>query len=106
MSTDDDLELVRGSGNVFRDFGYPNAEILSAKAKLAAEIIALLGDAELSVEYFSAHPGLNVEELMRIRSASLSGVSIDRLVEILTLLGQSVEIKLSFPDMQALSAAQ
>jgi hypothetical protein len=43
---------------------------------------------------------------MRIRSASLSDVSIDRLVEILTQLGQSVEIELSFPAMQALSAAQ
>ena len=25
--SDDDMELIRGSGNVFRDFGYPDAEL-------------------------------------------------------------------------------
>ncbi|WP_137156204.1 XRE family transcriptional regulator [Rhizobium sp. FKL33] len=106
MSTDDDLELVRGSGNVFRDFGYPNAEVLSAKSKLAAEIIAVIGDDDLSAEFFNAHPGLNVEELMRIRNASLSDISIDRLVEIVAALGRSVEIDLSFRKANALTAAQ
>jgi hypothetical protein len=57
MSADDDFELVRGSGNVFRDFGYPNAEILSAKAKLAAEIIAVIGDDDLSAEFFKCASG-------------------------------------------------
>ena len=31
----DDFELVHGSGNVFRDFGDPDAEILQLKAILA-----------------------------------------------------------------------
>ncbi|MDH6267133.1 putative XRE-type DNA-binding protein [Rhizobium sp. SG_E_25_P2] len=106
MSTDDDFELVRGSGNVFRDFGYPNAEVLSAKSKLAAEIIAVIGNDDLSAEFFDAHPGMNAEELIRIRRASLSDISIDRLVEILSQLGQSVEIELFFRDMRTLSAAQ
>jgi len=26
--SDDDFELIRGSGNVFRDLGDPNAEVL------------------------------------------------------------------------------
>lgn len=33
------LELVRGSGNVFRDLGRENADIEQVKALLAAEII-------------------------------------------------------------------
>lgn len=106
MNKDEELELVRGSGNVFRDFGYPNAEILSAKAKLAAEIISVLGEDRLSAEFFIANPGLSAEELTRVRSASLSEVSIDRLVDILSLLGRSVEIDVSFGDIQTLSAAQ
>ena len=43
----DDLELVRGSGNAFRDFGYADAdaEVEHLKAVLAAQIIRVLDDA-------------------------------------------------------------
>ena len=33
------LELVRGSGNVFRDLGHENADLEQLKALLVAEII-------------------------------------------------------------------
>ena len=35
----EELEVVRGSGNVFRDLGYENADVEQLKAVLAAEII-------------------------------------------------------------------
>ena len=41
---DEPLELVRGSGNVFADFGYPNADAEQLKALLAAEIIGVSWD--------------------------------------------------------------
>ena len=34
----DDLELVRGSGNVFADFGVPDASLRQFRAVLAAEM--------------------------------------------------------------------
>ena len=40
--SDDDFELIHGSGNVFRDFGHPNAELEQTRAILAAEIIKVL----------------------------------------------------------------
>jgi len=40
--TDDSMEIVRGSGNVFRDFGYPDADVRQAKALLAAQIVKVL----------------------------------------------------------------
>ena len=43
------LELVRGSGNVFRDLGRENADIEQLKALLAAEIIKTLDRDELTV---------------------------------------------------------
>jgi hypothetical protein len=43
------LEVVRGSGNVFRDFGDPNAELEQTRAILAAKIIGVLDARELSV---------------------------------------------------------
>ena len=33
------LEIVRGTGNVFHDFGYENADVEQFKAILASEII-------------------------------------------------------------------
>ena len=35
----DDFELVRGSGNIYRDFGHENAGLEQARALVAAEII-------------------------------------------------------------------
>ena len=40
----DDLELIRGSRNVFRDFGRANANLEQARAILAAEIIRTLDE--------------------------------------------------------------
>ena len=37
-----DLELVSGSGNVFRDLGKPNADLAQTRAILAAKIIGVL----------------------------------------------------------------
>ena len=36
------LETVKGSGNVFRDFGYQHADVEQLKSQLAAEIIVLV----------------------------------------------------------------
>ena len=36
------LELVRGSGNIYRDFDVPDADVRQLKAILAAEIIKTL----------------------------------------------------------------
>ena len=43
------FELVRGSGNVFRDFGHPDADVLQMKAILAAEIIKMMDRERLTV---------------------------------------------------------
>ena len=36
------LDVVRGTGNVFRDLGHPNPDVQQMKALLAAEIIRML----------------------------------------------------------------
>jgi hypothetical protein len=40
---------VKGSANVFRDFGYPAADVEQLKGILAAKIIGVLDDRKLSV---------------------------------------------------------
>ena len=46
---DDDFELVHGSGNVFADFGAPDASLRQLRAILAAEIIKTLDAERLTV---------------------------------------------------------
>ncbi len=43
------IEIVRGSGNVFRDFNDPNPDLEQLRAILAARIIKVLDARKLSV---------------------------------------------------------
>lgn len=92
--SDDDLELVRGSGNVFRDLGLPNADVQQTKALLAARIIGILDDEGLSTRKAEARTGVSHADFTRIRGAQLGRFTIDRLMTILSKFGRRVEIKI------------
>ena len=91
MTKDDDMEIVRGSGNVFRDFGYPDADVRQAKALLAAQIIKVLDAENMTSRQAAAKTGIAHSEFVRIRNVNLGRFTIDRLVSILGRLGQEVE---------------
>jgi predicted XRE-type DNA-binding protein len=88
------LELVRGSGNVFRDLGRENADLEQLKALLAAEIIKALDREELTVRGAQARTGFAAADFSRIRNADLARFTSDRLMSILNRLGSRVEVKL------------
>jgi predicted XRE-type DNA-binding protein len=88
------IELVRGSGNIFRDFGYPNAEVEQFKSILAAEIIKLLNRRKLTVRTAQAQTGIAAADFSRIRNADLGRFTLDRLMSIINRLGSKVEIKI------------
>jgi len=88
-------ELVRGSGNVFRDFGYADADAQQLKAILAAEIIKMLDRKELSVRAAHAQTGIAAADFSRIRNADLGRFSVDRLMSIINRLGSRIEVEVS-----------
>jgi predicted XRE-type DNA-binding protein len=63
--------LVRGSGNVFWDFGRPNADLEQARAVLAARIINVLDGRKLSARATEKLTGISHADLSRIRNAKL-----------------------------------
>ena len=65
----DDFELVHGSGNVFRDFGRPNADLEQARAILAAKIIGVPDRRKLSARAAEKLTGVSHADLSRIRKA-------------------------------------
>lgn len=87
------MEMVRGSGNVFRDLGHENADVEQLKALLAAEIIKALDRDELTVRAAHARTGFAAADFSRIRSAKLARFTADRLMSILNRLGSRVEVK-------------
>jgi predicted XRE-type DNA-binding protein len=88
------LELVRGSGNVFRDLGRENADVEQLKALLAAEIIKALERDKLTVRAAQARTGFAAADFSRIRNAELGRFTADRLVTILNRLGSRVGVKI------------
>ena len=86
------LEVVRGSGNVFRDFGRKCADAEQFKAVLAAEIIKALDREGLSVRAAHARTGIAAADFSRIRNANLGRFTVDRLMSIINRLGARVEV--------------
>lgn len=86
------LEVVRGSGNIFRDFNDPNADLEQLRAILAARIIGVLDDRKLSVRKAAKLTGFAAADFSRIRNVKLSRFTIDRLMLMLNKLGQEVNV--------------
>src|SRR5271157_1354888 len=87
------LEVVRGSGNVFRDLGHENADAEQLKAILAAEIIKALDREHLTVRAAHSRTGIAAADFSRIRNADLGRFTLDRLFSILNRLGSRVEVR-------------
>jgi predicted XRE-type DNA-binding protein len=88
------LEVIRGSGNVYRDLGQDDADVKQFKASLAAEIIKALDRDGLTVRAAHARTGIAAADFSRIRNADLARFTLDRLMGIINRLGARVEIKL------------
>ena len=92
---DDDYELVRGSGNVFADFGAPDASLRQLRAILAAEIIKTLDAERLTVRDAEARTGIAAADFSRIRQVKLDRFTIDRLLRILDRLDRDVRVEIA-----------
>lgn len=88
------LDVVRGSGNVYRDLKIADADVKQFKALLAAEIIKALDRDGLTVRAAHARTGIAAADFSRIRNADLARFTLDRLLGIINRLGVRVEVKL------------
>jgi predicted XRE-type DNA-binding protein len=80
------------SGNVFADLGFPNSEQELVKADLTVQIFQILRDRKTTQAEAARLLGTSqaqVSALMRCRPTS---VSVGKLMEFLTTLGQDVEV--------------
>jgi predicted XRE-type DNA-binding protein len=87
------LDVVRGSGNVFRDLGHKNADAEQFKAILAAEIIKAVDREGLTVRAAHRRTGIAAADFSRIRNADLGRFTVDRLMAIINRLGSRVDVR-------------
>jgi predicted XRE-type DNA-binding protein len=88
----DDFELVRGSGNVFRDLDLPNPDLEQLRSILAAQIVKTLDRRHLTVRQAAELTGIAAADFSRIRNIKLGRFTVDRLMTVLGRLGQQVEV--------------
>jgi predicted XRE-type DNA-binding protein len=91
---DEGVEVVRGSGNIFRDFDVENADLEQLRAVLAGEIIKALDADKLTVRAAEALTGIAAADFSRIRNVRLDRFTIDRLMMILDRLGRDINVTL------------
>jgi predicted XRE-type DNA-binding protein len=89
------MELVRGSGNVFRDLSKPNADLEQARAILAARIIGVLDKRKLTARAAEKLSGVSHTDLSRIRHAKLERFTLDRMITILGKLDEDIEVSIN-----------
>ena len=100
-----EFDIIRGSGNVFRDLGHPDADREQLRALLAARIIGVLDDRKLTVRAAHELTGFAAADFSRIRQARLDRFTIDRLMVILAGLGQQVDVTVEVHPRRAKTKA-
>ncbi len=84
--------ITRGTGNVFADLGYADAEERQTKLRLAHAINGVIARRRLTQDAAAAKLGVNQPKVSALANYKLDGFSVERLIIVLTALDQDVEI--------------
>jgi predicted XRE-type DNA-binding protein len=87
-----DTDIEVGSGNVFADLGLDNPDERLAKARLAAEINAIIEANGWTQAEAAQELGTHQPVISALRHGTLKSLTYDRLVNWLVMLGRKVEI--------------
>lgn len=91
-TANDDKTITRGTGNVFADLGYADAEERQTKLRLAHAINGVIARRRLTQAAAAAKLGVNQPKVSALANYKLDGFSVERLMTFLTALDQDVEI--------------
>jgi predicted XRE-type DNA-binding protein len=86
------MSVIAGSGNVFADIGVAEPEGELAKAQLASRIREIVRGSRLTQVAAAAVMGIDQPKVSALLSGRLANFSSERLMRLLTRLGQDVEI--------------
>ena len=86
------IQVKRGSGNIFRDLGFPNPEREQLKAELTLQIFRIVKGRKLTQTAAGEILGIRQPHVSGLMRGLSGNFSVERLLEFLNALGQDVEI--------------
>ena len=87
-----EIPVTAGSGNVFADLGLPEPEEELTKAQLASHIRQVIKRQRVTQVAAAALMGIDQPKVSALLKGRLSNFSSERLMRLLTALGQDVDI--------------
>jgi len=85
-------KIVEGSGNVFEDLGFPDAEEHQTKAKLVSQIARIIEREGLTQSEVASRLGIDQPKISAMLKGRFRGFSVYRLMHFLAVLGHDVQI--------------
>jgi len=85
-------KITRGTGNVFADLGFPDAEERQTKLRLAYTINAILEERGLTQTQAAKLLDATQPKVSALARYKLDGFSVERLMTFLTALDRDVQI--------------
>ena len=92
MNSDPETSIVRGTGNVFADLGYPDADTHLLKAGLVSRLQDVISERKLTQAEAAARMGVSQPDVSRLLKGQFRDMSVERLMRMLTRLGCDIEI--------------
>ena len=93
----DDTAVERGSGNVFADLGFPDADAHLVKADLVSRIDDIVRGRGLTQTEAGRLMGLSQPDVSRLLRGDFREYSLDRLFRLLNALGRDIDIVIREP---------
>jgi predicted XRE-type DNA-binding protein len=91
-SSPSDETITRGTGNVFADLGYPDADERQTRLRLAYAINEAIASKRLSQSEAASRLRVSQPKISALARYKLEGFSVERLMTFLTALDRDVEI--------------
>lgn len=89
-----EIAVIRSSGNVFADLDFAQPQEELAKAKLASRIRQIIKDRRLTQAAAASLMGVDQPKVSALLNGRIANFSSDRLMRLLTALGQDIDIVL------------
>jgi predicted XRE-type DNA-binding protein len=88
------IRVIKSSGNVFKDLGFPSGEAahLRIRAKLMSEVIRTIRVRKLTQASAAKLFGVSQPRISDLKRGKFERFSIDSLVEMLTLSGMEIGV--------------
>lgn len=97
MSKEKEIEVFKGSGNIFADIGLANADEILARAQIGVEVLKILKGRNLKQREMANLLGIKQAEVSHLMNGHFGRFSEEKLVSFLKKLDREVMLVINHP---------